>query len=665
MTFRKILSIGICLAAIGFLFLKPLQLDTRLTTLLPNGYANDFTSNDNDSRSNRIYVVLAATAGEIYNASFLTALRDLTENIFFLPGVDRSGVTSITAHDMNFRDIIEDGFDGGTIIPEEYAYDDKGLDVIKQHVQKSHLVGQIVAYDHKSTMIVVPYFKGVDGNKLTQDIIKLFPQSNGINFSVIGQSPFVVAMQQEFNTSLKMLMFGWLLVTVLAYVFLRRSVWSMALAPVLSVVLQLALYRLCAPTLHPFVFPVIWVVVMLACLNTIWGGSLLTCAVLLLATSVYAFGSPQAMQMAMLCLTGAVGLFVTQQLFIDKTSTGMDRVRFDLNVLSLVMIFLIAMVAAAPLGIGSNEAAPKFLKANTAYKQSQQFVSKHYAFTSDMMTISTFAAGEGCTDVATVNVLEELNWCLTDHAGVRSVWSLSEGVKRINMFLHEDYIKWRTIPQERATLISATSNLDPASGLLDESGRILPVLLFMEDHDPNQITKVYDAIRRFNFSSNLLTHQNPSGMAAFEAVELKAVVKAYRNICVIFLFGLLLLTRCFFPWKETMGLCFLMVVVIAATAGFIARLGLGLDVDVLFAIVLGACVSTLLLGLSARSPAVRSKTFLMFLSGIIMAAGGLVSGVSFIYTTGLVMAWMIFVTGVLAWLCLKGSSDLLDSSATI
>ena len=59
--------------------------------------------------SNRIVVVLHKKEGDIWNASALTKLYDITQAVFFMPGVDRRGVTSLWTPNTRAVQITEEG----------------------------------------------------------------------------------------------------------------------------------------------------------------------------------------------------------------------------------------------------------------------------------------------------------------------------------------------------------------------------------------------------------------------------------------------------------------------------------------------------------------------------------------------------------------------------
>src|SRR3546814_20121528 len=57
-----------------------------------------------------------------------------TDELFFLPGVDRSRVSSIFTPDVRYIEVVEGGFAGGNVIPADYQPTQKYFDVVRANV---------------------------------------------------------------------------------------------------------------------------------------------------------------------------------------------------------------------------------------------------------------------------------------------------------------------------------------------------------------------------------------------------------------------------------------------------------------------------------------------------------------------------------------------------
>ena len=71
--------------------------------------------------ANLVLVALMQTDGEIYNEKFLSTLKQVTDDVFFLPNIDRPRVMSLFTPNVRFVEITEQGFEGGDVIPSDYA----------------------------------------------------------------------------------------------------------------------------------------------------------------------------------------------------------------------------------------------------------------------------------------------------------------------------------------------------------------------------------------------------------------------------------------------------------------------------------------------------------------------------------------------------------------
>jgi hypothetical protein len=91
--------------------------------------------------------------GDIYNEKFLTELKAATDEIFFLPGIDRSRVSSLFTPDVRFIEVVEGGFRGGNVIPAEYAPTPEMFQIVRENVGKASIIGRMTTNDERGAMI--------------------------------------------------------------------------------------------------------------------------------------------------------------------------------------------------------------------------------------------------------------------------------------------------------------------------------------------------------------------------------------------------------------------------------------------------------------------------------------------------------------------------------
>lgn len=159
------------LVALGFLILTLLlgwqatqiRPDASFVKMIPSSHpyvANYLEHRDELSGlGNSIRVVVAAKDGDILQPEFQQTLKAVTDELFFLPGVDRSALKSIWTPNVRWTEVTEEGFVGGPVIPEDYDGSAASLEQLKVNILRSGQLGRLVANDFGSALIQVPLFE--------------------------------------------------------------------------------------------------------------------------------------------------------------------------------------------------------------------------------------------------------------------------------------------------------------------------------------------------------------------------------------------------------------------------------------------------------------------------------------------------------------------------
>jgi uncharacterized protein len=129
----------------GFLKLIPIE-HPYMKTMMQ--YMEDF------SGANTILVNLRWKGdSDIYNREFMEALQETTDEVFFIPGINRTRVSSLFTPNVYFIEITEDGFRGEPVVPARYSGSPEDLDRVRKNVEFSGQIGQLVAKDLKGAMV--------------------------------------------------------------------------------------------------------------------------------------------------------------------------------------------------------------------------------------------------------------------------------------------------------------------------------------------------------------------------------------------------------------------------------------------------------------------------------------------------------------------------------
>jgi uncharacterized protein len=141
-----------------FMFSSALKLkvDAGFSKLLPlqHEYMQTFTKHREEfGGANRVLVALMAKEGDIFTPEFFDALKQATDDVFFIEGVDRTRVTSIFTPNARFTEVVEDGIAGGNVVPDDYENTPAGLARVKENIIKAGIVGRLVANDFSGALI--------------------------------------------------------------------------------------------------------------------------------------------------------------------------------------------------------------------------------------------------------------------------------------------------------------------------------------------------------------------------------------------------------------------------------------------------------------------------------------------------------------------------------
>jgi len=158
-----ILGIFLLLTAFFAYNASQIKPDASFERLIP--LEHPFIKNMMDNRDdlenlgNSIRMAVAVKDGDIFNKAYMETLSEITDELFYLSGVDRSGLKSLWTPNVRWIEVTEDGFQGGPVIPDGYDGTEESLNALRQNILKSGQVGRLVADNFKSTIVYAPLFE--------------------------------------------------------------------------------------------------------------------------------------------------------------------------------------------------------------------------------------------------------------------------------------------------------------------------------------------------------------------------------------------------------------------------------------------------------------------------------------------------------------------------
>lgn len=142
-------------AAMGVLAAR-LKVDASFNKTLPQGhpYIETFVKHQGAfGGANRVLVALTVREGDIFTPEFFRELKRATDEVTFLPAVDRPQVQSLFTPNVRYIEVIEDGFAGGNVIPADFAPSPAAFARVRENIIKSGKLGQLVANDFTGAIV--------------------------------------------------------------------------------------------------------------------------------------------------------------------------------------------------------------------------------------------------------------------------------------------------------------------------------------------------------------------------------------------------------------------------------------------------------------------------------------------------------------------------------
>ena len=133
-----------------------LRIDAGFAKLLPlqHPYMATFLKHQQEfGGANRVLVAVMSRNGDMFTPQFFEVLKNVTDEVFFLPGVDRGRVQSLFTPNVRYTEVVEDGIAAGNVIPDDFEPTREGLDAVRRNILKAGIVGRLVANDFTGAIV--------------------------------------------------------------------------------------------------------------------------------------------------------------------------------------------------------------------------------------------------------------------------------------------------------------------------------------------------------------------------------------------------------------------------------------------------------------------------------------------------------------------------------
>ena len=154
---RRLVLAAFVLATLAMGWLATgLRVDAGFTKLVPveHEYMQTFLEyREEFGGADRVVIAVMAREGDMFTPEFFTALREVTDATFFLPGVDRAQVFSILTPNVRYIEVVEDGIAAGNVLPVDFEPTEAGFARVRENILKAGIVGRLVANDFTGAIV--------------------------------------------------------------------------------------------------------------------------------------------------------------------------------------------------------------------------------------------------------------------------------------------------------------------------------------------------------------------------------------------------------------------------------------------------------------------------------------------------------------------------------
>ncbi|HEY8993144.1 MAG TPA: MMPL family transporter [Lacunisphaera sp.] len=550
-------------------FAAKTRVDASFDKQLPTGHEYIETFKKHRTQfggANRIVIALVAKQGDIFTPEFFKTLKAVTDETYYIPGVDRAQVTSIFTPNVRYIEVVEDGLQGGNVIPADFTPTPAGFEKVRQNIVKSGRLGMLVANDYTGAAIIASLHE-VDpstGRKLDyaqvaaalEEHVRAKYQSEAIGIHIIGFAKVIGDITDGAKGVL--VFFGIALVISAILLFYFSQSLMLTVLPLLTsfcaVVWQFGILNLLGFGIDPLSILVPFLIFAIALSHAtqmlrsfryeINGGKdevtaarasfsnlfVPGCVAILTGTvgfsTIYLVHVPTIQELAITASLGVFLIIFTDRFLLPvlisytKMSPGFRRrvnfrrfalqpywrrlVNFTTGPRSSVVIIAVSLILLAfgwqkshQVKIGDLHAGVPELRQDSRYNRDTAVVTREFSIGVDVITVLAETVPNGVIDHDVMALVDNFAWHMRNVEGVQSTLALTDYARTINAGWNEGSLKWRVIPRNPQALAQAVSPVETSSGLLNNDGSVIPIMIYLKDHKAETIQRVIAAVKEF------------------------------------------------------------------------------------------------------------------------------------------------------------------------
>jgi predicted RND superfamily exporter protein len=240
------------------------------------------------------------------------------------------------------------------------------------------------------------------------------------------------------------------------------------------------------------------------------------------------------------------------------------------------------------LAIGDLDPGAPELRADSRYNRDVAFMNAAYGASSDVLAVMVKAPEGQCSQYATLNRIDALEWQLRQLEGVESTNSLSLLNRRVLAGLNEGNPKWYEFLPNQDMLNTVTAGAP--RGLYNDACSLLTLYVYLRDHKAGTLARVVEHVQAFAKANDTeeVKFLLAAGSAGIEAATNIVVKDAWRTMLLLVYGAVVLLSLVTFrSWRAVLVAVLPLVLTSVLAEALMVALGMGVKVATLPVIALG------------------------------------------------------------------------------
>ena len=153
---RLFLIVGLAITVLMGYSATHLRVTAGFTKMIPlhHPFMQTFLRYQGDfGGADKVLIAIKVKQGDIFTKKTLDTVRKITDETFYVKGMERSSLTSMVTPNVRWNEVVEEGFKGGPLMSADFAGTPEQLEKVRQNLAKSDWVGRIVSNDMTTTLV--------------------------------------------------------------------------------------------------------------------------------------------------------------------------------------------------------------------------------------------------------------------------------------------------------------------------------------------------------------------------------------------------------------------------------------------------------------------------------------------------------------------------------